>query len=101
MLAKGAVENAGAFANPYVLLQERLLAVYKPSVWQQAAELLKFKELGDRRPSDQLDSMLALVPQDLTVLVKVIFLGSLPTEMWDHVHCAAGCGVPQLSTAGS
>jgi len=57
MHVKAVVENAGAFVNPYVSLRKHLLEVYEPSVWQQAAELLKFKELGDRRPSDQLDAM--------------------------------------------
>jgi len=87
--AKAVVENAGVYANPYVALRERLLAVYEPSVWEQSAKLLKFAELGDRRPSDQLDAMLALVPGDLSVLVKAIFLGSLPADMRDHVQQGA------------
>jgi len=63
--------------------------VYQPSVWQEAAQLLQLKELGDRRPSDQMDAMLALVPNELSVLVKAIFLGSLPVEMRDHVQQGA------------
>jgi len=84
--AKAVVENAGVYANPYVALRDRLLAVYEPSVWEQSAKLLRFAELGDRRPSDQLDAMLALVPADLSILVKAIFLGSLPADMHDHVQ---------------
>jgi len=87
--AKAVVENAGVYANPYVALRERLLAVYEPSVWEQSAKLLKFTELGDRRPSDQLDAMLSLVPADLSILVKAIFLGSLPADMRDHVQQGA------------
>jgi len=87
--AKAVVENAQAFQNPYVALRERLMAVYQPSVWQEAAQLLQMKELGDRKPSDQMDAMLALVPNDLSVLVKAIFLGSLPVEMRDHVQQGA------------
>jgi len=69
-----------------VAVRDRLLAVYEPSVWEQSAKLLKFAELGDRRPSNQLDAMLSLVPADLSILVKVIFLGSLPADMPDHVQ---------------
>jgi len=65
------------------------MVVYQPSVWQGAAQLLQIKELGDRRPSDQMDAMLALVPNDLSVLVKAIFLSSLPVEMRDHVQQGA------------
>jgi len=80
------VENAPVYVNPYLALQERLLAVYEPSVWEQSAKILKFAELGYRRPSDQLDAMLALVLADLSILVKAIFLGSLPANMLDHVQ---------------
>lgn len=86
---KAVVENAGAYQIPYVALRERLLAVYQPSVGKQAAELLKYKELWDRRPSDQLDAMLALVPEDLTVLVKKNFLGSLLMELRNPVQQGA------------
>jgi len=89
MHARAVVENAGAFQNPYVALRERLMEVYQPSIWQEAAQLLQMKELGDRKPSDQMDAMLALVPNDLSIVIKAIFLGSLPVEMRDHVQQGA------------
>jgi len=87
--AKAVLEIAGVYANPYMVLRERLLAVYEPSVWELSAKLLKFAELWARRPSDQLDAMLALVRADLSILVKAIFLESLPVDMRDHMQQGA------------
>jgi len=84
--AKAVVDNPGAFRDPYLALRARILEVYQPSAWQMAAEFLKPKELGDRRPSDMMDEMLALLPDDLSVLVKAAFLGNLPADMRDHVQ---------------
>jgi len=87
--AKAVIENPAVYQDPYVALRNRLLEVYEPSVWQQAAEFLKHGELGDRRPSDMMDEMLALLPADLNVLVKAAFLGRLPADMRDHVQRGA------------
>jgi len=89
MHAKAVVENPDAFQDPYLALRGRLLEVYQPSTWQLAAEFLQHKDLGDRKPSDLLDEMLALLPADLTILVKAAFLGRLPADMRDHVQQGA------------
>jgi len=84
--AKAIVDAPGLFRDPYLALRTRILEVYQPSVWQMAAEFLQGKELGDMRPSDMMDEMLALLPQDLSLLVKASFLGRLPADMRDHVQ---------------
>jgi len=84
--AKAVVESPQLFRDLYLALRERLIEVYQPSAWQMAAEFLRLKELGDRRPPDLLDEMLALLPADLTVLVKATFLGNLPADLRDHVQ---------------
>jgi len=89
MHARAVIENPDMFRDPYLALKHRLLEVYQPSVWQLAAEFLQHKELGDCKPSDMLDEMLALLPADLTVLVKAAFLGRLPADMRKHVQQGA------------
>jgi len=84
--AKAIVDAPGLFRDPYLALRMRILEVYQPSVWQMAAEFLQGKELGDMRLSDMMDEMLALLPQDLSLLVKASFLGRLPADMRDHVQ---------------
>jgi len=80
MHARAVVENPFTFQDPYLALRARLLEVYQPSAWQQAAEFLRGGELGARKPSDLMDEMLALLPEDLSLLVKVAFLGRLPAD---------------------
>jgi len=90
MHAKAVVENPDAFQDPYLALRGRLLEVYQPSTWQLAAEFLQHKDLGDRKPSDLLDEMLALLPADLMILVKAAFLGRLPADMRNQLSAAGG-----------
>jgi len=89
MHSRAVVENPFAFQDPYLALRARLLEVYQPSVWQQAAEFLRGGELGARKPSDLMDEMLSLLPEDLSLLVKAAFLGRLPAEMREHIQQGA------------
>jgi len=77
---------------PYCALKERLLQMYQPDPWEQAGHLLSFRELGDLKPSQLMNSMLALLPRGETpgFLFKKIFLDRLPSNVRTHVQAAAG-----------
>jgi len=78
-------------ADPYTALRARLLEVYMPDVWEQTSRLLHFRELGDLRPSQLMDEMLAMLPPDELpgLLFKRIFLDRLPADVRTHVQGAA------------
>jgi hypothetical protein len=48
--------------NSYERLKARLTDSYAKTKWQQAFALIKYPDLGDRRPSAQMDELLALLP---------------------------------------
>lgn len=74
----------------YHRLKERLLRRYAPSKWQLVYQVLDHPGIGDQRPSQLLDSMLALLPagEPPGLLFQGLFLRRLPSEIRDHV--AAG-----------
>jgi len=76
---------------PYEAIKERLLQIYQPDPWEQAGRLLSFRELGDLKPSQLMNSMLALLPCGETTgfLFKKIFLDRLPNDVRTHVQAAA------------
>ena len=78
-------------ANPYLALRARLFEIYEPDEWESAARLLHMRELGDMKPSQLMDAMLALLPEDESpgVLFKAVFLARLPGDMRDHVQAHA------------
>jgi len=74
----------------YHRLRERLLHRYAPSKWQLVYQIIDHPGIGDQRPSQLLDSMLALLPpgEQPGLLFQGHFLRRLPAEIRDHV--AAG-----------
>jgi hypothetical protein len=84
-------------ADPYVALRTRLFEIYEPDEWECAARLLHMRELGDMKPSQLMDAMLALLPDDEVpgVLFKSVFLARLPSDMRDHVQAHARRLPPQ------
>jgi len=70
--------NTGAYER----LKDCLTASYSKSKWQQVFSLLKHPELGDRRPSQMMNEMLALLPDgdngDSTIFLG-LFLLHLPS----------------------
>ena len=78
-------------ADPYMALRARLFEIYEPDEWECAARLLHMRELGDMKPSQLMDAMLALLPDDELpgVLFKSVFLARLPGDMRDHVQAHA------------
>jgi len=90
--AAAIVEDPDALADPYGAIKARLLEAYQMDPWESCSRLLHFRELGELKPSQMMDSMLALYRPEH--LFKAIFLGRLPSDMRDHVQREAsrlGC----------
>jgi len=86
------VENPEQYQDPYGALKARLLEAYQMDPWEASSRLLHFRELGEMKPSQMMDGMLALYHPDH--LFKAVFLGRLPSDMRDHVQREAsklGC----------
>ena len=71
--------------NPYTALKERLTKAYALSDSEKADRILDMGGIGDQTPSQCLNSMLLLVPQDEAkdpgFLFRQVFLRQLPTEV--------------------
>jgi len=85
------VEAPELLERPYHALKTRLLEVYQPDTWEQVAKVLHWRELGDQRPSQLMDQLLATLPPGETpgLLFKGIFLDRMPTDLRAHVQGAA------------
>ena len=66
-------------SNKYQTLKDRLIDTYKLSEREAASKILDIGGLGDSKPSELLDKMLALVPPDSEpgFLFKEVFLRQL------------------------
>ena len=71
----------------YARLKERLLRRFAATKWSLAFQVLGHPGLGDLRPSQLLDSMMALLPagEPAGVLFQALFLQRLPADMRDHL----------------
>jgi hypothetical protein len=76
--------------DAYERLKDHLCRNYSKSKWQQGYSLLDHPALGDRRPSQLLQDMRALLPDKEVegVLFQCLFLKRLPTTMSDAVMAA-------------
>jgi hypothetical protein len=76
--------------DAYERLNEHLCKNYSKSKWQQGYALLDHPGLSDRRPSQLLQDMRALLPEKEAegVLFQCLFLKRLPTSMSDAVMAA-------------
>jgi hypothetical protein len=74
----------------YDRLKDHLCKNFGKSKWQQGYALLDCANLGDRRPSQLLQDMRALLPQNEPegVLFSCLFLKRLPTTMADAIMAA-------------
>jgi hypothetical protein len=75
--------SASGSSTPYEDLKKRLMAAYTPGPYEMLDNLIHHPTLGDRRPSDMMDEMLALLPKDekAGMLFNAHFLGRLPAEV--------------------
>ena len=69
--------------DPFERLRERLVGSYTPSKWQLAYQIIHHPDIGDRRPSQLMASMLALLPDGERpgILFQAHFLERLPADM--------------------
>ncbi len=76
--------------DAYQRLKEHLCKNYSKSKWQQGYALMDHPGLGDRRPSQLLQDMRALLPEKEAegVLFQCLFLKRLLTSMSDAVMAA-------------
>jgi len=76
--------------DAYERLEDHLCRNYSKSKWQQGYSLLDHPGLGDRRPSQLLQDMRALLPEKEAegVIFQCLFLKRLPTTMSDAVMAA-------------
>lgn len=83
----GVLRLAGRVADPYQVLKERLVELYSPAVIDLMYQLIWGAELGGRRPSQMMESMLALLPEGEPdgLLFKAHFVSRLPTDIRDQV----------------
>jgi hypothetical protein len=77
----------GEIDDPYEQLEAKLTASYQRSPWQLAFDLLDMPDLGDRRPSVLMDTMLASLPDDCQPnrLFMALFLCRLPPDICDQL----------------
>jgi hypothetical protein len=85
--ARGVLSLATTSAQPYLDLKNRLVELLTPSTLERCESILWGAELGGRRPSELMDTMLAALPvtEPAGFLFKTIFLNRLPSDMRDHV----------------
>ena len=78
---------AGLVPDPYLEMKAKLMGSFQKSPWQLAFELLDAPDLGDRRPSVMMDSMLALLPpgEVPSLMFLAMFLRRLPADMRDQL----------------
>jgi hypothetical protein len=79
--------RAGEVDDPYEWLEAKLTASYQRSPWQLTFDLLDMPDLGDRRPSVLMDTMLVSFPDDCQPnrLFMVLFLSPLPPDICDQL----------------
>lgn len=73
--------------QPYERLKERLLAIFVPSKWARARQLIKHPPLGDQRPTALMAQMLSLLPPDEQpqTLFLTLFLDRMPQNIREHL----------------
>lgn len=81
------MRTAETAPDPYEQLKARLLKSFAPTKWQAAHAVVHHADLGDRRPSQLMDSMLAAMPdgEQPGILFQYLFLERLPADMQNHL----------------
>ena len=84
---RGVLRMAATLQDPFDTLKRRLLELYTPDDLELACRILHAPELGNRKPSELMSSLLAMLPpgeQD-GILFKTVFLMRLPKDIREHV----------------
>jgi hypothetical protein len=79
--------RTGEVDDPYEQLEKKLTASYQRLPWQLTFDLLDMPDLGNRRPSVLMDTMLASLPDDCLrdCLFLALFLRRLPPDIHDQL----------------
>ena len=77
-------------ATLYTRLKERLVHRFMATKWNLAYQILGHPGLGDLRPTQLLDAMMALLPpgEQPGIIFQALFLQRLPADMRDHLVAA-------------
>ena len=73
--------------RPYLDLKARLLRLHTPKPADTCFKLIHCSDLGDRRPTQLMETMLALLPpgEEDVIFFKTLFVTKLPREVRSHV----------------
>ena len=84
---RGKMARAPPTVTPYEILKSRLLQSYDLTDYQRAEQLINLPNLGDRRPSQLMSSMLALLPEGYSpdFLFNFLFLQRVPADVRGHL----------------
>ncbi|MBM3938594.1 MAG: hypothetical protein FJ333_08080 [Sphingomonadales bacterium] len=84
-------DSPDGHADPYLVLKNRVLQLYAPTVWEDLDSLLHFKEMANLKPSALLTEMLTLLPngEPPGMLFKALWLSRLPSDVRGHVQLQA------------
>jgi len=83
----GVLRSASVVRDPYLSLKNRLLEMFQPAKLDLMNQLIWGPELGGRKPSLMMESMLALLPEGEQdgLLFKAHFIARLPADFKDQV----------------
>ena len=87
---RGILHTVDDIADPYVAIKVRLLDLFTPKPLDLCQKIIHGGELGDRRPSQLMETMLALLPpgEPDGMLLKTHLLNRLPADIRNHVVTA-------------
>ena len=93
---RGILHAINNIADPYRALKVRLLDLFTPKPLDLCQKIIHGCELGDRRPSQLMETMLALLPpgEPDGMLFKTHFINRLPGDIRNHVVTAGFHNTP-------
>ena len=88
---RGIVHAVNDITDPYRALKIRLLDLFTPKPLDQCQKIINGGDLGDMRPSQLMEDMLALLPpgEPEGMLFKTHFINRLLVTILDHVVTAS------------
>jgi len=84
----GVLRSVGQLRDPYRALKDKLTSTFAPHKLDQVNSLIFGPELGGRRPSQLMETMLAQLPEgemEDSLLFKGLFINRLPADLREQV----------------
>ena len=84
--------------DKFTTLKNRLTETFTKTPLQRAQDLLDISSLGDRKPSELMDTMLSMAGRDIqptSPLFQAIFLRTLPRSVRQHLEADGGFDDPR------